>query len=108
MFVAMNRFRVNEGFEEGFETVWRTRQRLVNGEPGFITFSLLRGETAAAITPYISHSVWASKQAFVDWTNSEAFVNAHRDARSPQGTLDGHPEYAGYEVVDTDEPVPAG
>jgi heme-degrading monooxygenase HmoA len=105
MFVAMNRFRVNEGFEEGFEAVWSTRQRLVTSEPGFLEFKLLRGETSDGITSYISHSTWASQQAFVDWTNSEAFVNAHRDARSPQGTLDGHPEFSGYEVVMTDAPA---
>ena len=102
MFVAMNRFRVNEGFEEGFETIWRTRERLVTNEPGFLDFKLLRGETADGLTPYISHSTWASQDAFVTWTKSEAFTNAHRDARSPEGTLAGHPEYAGYEVVVAD------
>jgi heme-degrading monooxygenase HmoA len=101
MYVAMNRFSVNEGFEEGFETIWRTRQKLVNHEPGFLDFKLLRGETADGVTPYISHSSWASKEAFVAWTRSEAFVNAHRDARSPQGTLQGHPEFSGYELIDT-------
>lgn len=103
MFVAMNRFNVNEGFEDGFETIWRTRERLVTDEPGFIEFKLLRGETTDAITPYISHSSWASKDAFTAWTNSEAFAAAHRDARSPKGTLTGHPEYSGYEVVISDE-----
>lgn len=105
MYVAMNRFAVNEGFEAGFETIWRTREKLVHDVPGFLEFKLLRGETAEAVTPYLSHSTWASKDAFVAWTNSEAFASAHRDARSPQGTLVGHPEFSGYEVVDTDEPI---
>lgn len=105
MYVAMNRFRVNEGFEDGFEQIWRDREKLVLAEPGFESFQLLRGETADGITTYISHSTWATKQAFVDWTNSEAFVKAHRDARSPQGTLDGHPEFSGYDVVTRDDPV---
>jgi heme-degrading monooxygenase HmoA len=99
MFVAMNRFRVHEGFEQGFEEIWRTRERLVTNEPGFLEFKLLRGDTSEGITPYISHSTWASKDAFTAWTNSESFRAAHRDARSPEGTLAGHPEYAGYEVV---------
>ena len=29
MYVAMNRFRVNEGFEDGFEQIWRDREKLV-------------------------------------------------------------------------------
>lgn len=106
MFVAMNRFRVNEGFEEGFEAIWRTREKLVHAEPGFLEFKLLRGETSDGITPYLSHSTWATRQAFADWTNSEAFVKAHRDARSPAGTLDGHPAFSGYDVVDTGEGRP--
>lgn len=99
MYIAMNRFRVNEGKEDGFEKIWRTRERFVTDEPGFQTFQLLRGETEDGITPYISHSTWASKDAFVAWTKSEAFSKAHRDARSPEGTLAGHPDFSGYEVV---------
>ena len=102
MYVAMNQFRVNEGFEEGFETTWRTRERFVTDVAGFQEFKLLRGETADGITPFISHSTWVSKDAFVAWTNSEAFSKAHRDARSPQGTLAGHPAFSGYEIVLTE------
>ena len=102
MYIAMNRFRVNEGMETGFEEIWRTRERFVTDVPGFQDFKLLRGETADGITPYLSHSTWASKDAFVAWTNSEAFVKAHRDARSPEGTLAGHPEFSGYEVIVSD------
>lgn len=99
MYVAMNQFSVNEGFEDGFEETWRTRERFVTSEPGFQSFKLLRGETADGVTPYISHSTWASKDAFVAWTSSEAFAKAHRDARSPKGTLTGHPTFSGYEVI---------
>jgi heme-degrading monooxygenase HmoA len=51
------------------------------------------------ITTYLSHSVWASQQAFAAWTESEAFRKAHGDARSPQGTLAGHPVFEGFEVI---------
>ncbi|MCH7824079.1 MAG: antibiotic biosynthesis monooxygenase, partial [Acidobacteria bacterium] len=50
-------------------------------------------------TLYSSHSVWESRQAFVDWTESEAFQKAHAQARAPQGTYLGHPEFEGFEVI---------
>ena len=105
MYVAMNRFRVNAGFEDGFEALWHQRERLVTAEPGFVEFKLLRGETHEGITPYISHSTWASQDMFLAWTKSEAFATAHRDARSPPGTLAGHPEFAGYQVIVDETPA---
>jgi len=99
MYIAMNRFSVNEGHEEVFEEIWRQRERHLDEVEGFLDFKLLRGKTAEGVTPYISHSTWASRGAFVAWTEGEAFQRAHRDARSPAGTLAGHPRFAGYEVV---------
>jgi heme-degrading monooxygenase HmoA len=99
MYIAMNRFRVNAGREDGFEQMWRTRDSYLGEVPGFREFHLLRGETADGITTYLSHSIWESRQAFAAWTESEAFRKAHGDARSPQGTLAGHPVFEGYEVV---------
>ena len=99
MYIAMNRFSVNEGFEDGFETIWRERNRFLDEVEGFVAFQLLRGETADGITPYVSHSTWATREAFAAWTNSDAFRKAHQDARSPTGTLTGHPEFSGWDVI---------
>lgn len=99
MYIAMNRFRVNAGREEVFEEIWRTRDSYLDQVPGFREFHLLRGDTVEGITTYLSHSIWESRSAFVAWTESEAFRKAHGDARSPQGTLAGHPVFEGYEVV---------
>lgn len=99
MYIAMNRFRVNAGFEDGFEQMWRSRDSYLSEVPGFQRFNLLRGATADGITTFVSHSTWESRDAFVAWTESEAFRKAHGDARSPQGTLAGHPVFEGYEVV---------
>ena len=30
MFIAMNRFKINLGFEEGFEKIWREREYVVS------------------------------------------------------------------------------
>ena len=99
MYLAMNRFSVNAGREADFEAMWRRRDSYLKEVPGFRAFSLLRGETREGVTLFVSHSEWASKEAFTAWTESEAFRKAHSDARSPAGTLAGHPVFEGFEVV---------
>jgi len=95
----MNRFRVARGSEEVFEELWRQRDTHLDDTPGFEQFKLLKGPQDEECTLYASHSVWESRQAFVDWTESEAFRKAHADARAPQGTYLGHPEFEGFEVI---------
>ncbi len=99
MFIAMNRFRVALGSEEVFEELWRNRDSHLDDVPGFRQFHLLKGPTDEECTLYASHSVWESRQVFVDWTESEAFQKAHAQARAPQGTYLGHPEFEGFEVI---------
>lgn len=99
MYIAMNRFRVTPGREEVFEEHWRNRESYLDEVPGFTEFHLLRGATAEECTTYISHSVWESEQAFIDWTESEAFRKAHAQARAPKGTYLGPPQFEGFEVI---------
>ena len=99
MYLAMNRFQVNAGFEEGFESMWRNRDSYLHTVPGFQEFHLLRGETKDGLTLFVSHSQWESQAAFTAWTESESFRKAHGDARSPAGTLNGHPVFEGFTVV---------
>ena len=99
MYIAMNRFRIAPGREEEFVAVWRERESRLDSVAGFQRFRLLLGERGETETIVISHSEWASRQAFSDWTNSEAFTEAHRRARSPEGVVLSHPEFEGYEVV---------
>jgi heme-degrading monooxygenase HmoA len=99
MYIAMNRFRIAEGREPDFERIWRERESHLDGVPGFESFHLLRGPTEDGATVYVSHSTWASHDAFVEWTRSEAFRKAHGSARSPEGTVLGPPRFEGFEVV---------
>ncbi len=99
MFIAMNRFRIARGKEEGFEDLWRRRESYLDGVPGFREFHLLRGPANEEFTLYASHSVWESREAFEAWTNSEAFRKAHAQARAPEGTYLGHPQFEGFEAV---------
>jgi len=99
MYIAMNRFSVSLGREEVFEDLWRQRESYLDEVPGFKGFHLLRGPSDERSTLYASHSVWESHDAFVAWTESEAFRRAHAQARSPEGTLLGHPQFEGFQVV---------
>ncbi len=69
--------------------------------PGFVEFHLLRGPERDDHVLYSSHTVWASKDAFTAWTQSEHFRAAHRDAGSNKPLYLGHPEFEGFEVLQT-------
>jgi heme-degrading monooxygenase HmoA len=99
MFIAMNRFRIRPGHEADFETIWRERDSHLDGVPGFRQFELLRGPERDDHTLYASHTLWESRQAFEDWTRSEAFRAAHRSAGEDKGMYLGPPEFEGFEVV---------
>lgn len=99
MFIAMNRFKVRLGQEAEFETVWRERDSHLKDVPGFLEFHLLRGPGAEDHTLYASHSIWASRDHFEDWTRSEAFRKAHSQAGSTRDIYLGHPNFEGFEAI---------
>jgi heme-degrading monooxygenase HmoA len=99
VFIAMNRFRIARGYEDGFEALWRSRDSQLGAVPGFRTFHLLRGPSSETETLYASHTTWESRAAFEAWTRSEAFTRAHAQARAPKGTYLEHPRFEGFEVV---------
>ena len=95
MFIAMNRFTVAPGKGEEFEQVWKSRDTHLRDVSGIIRFALLRGDAEGE---YISHSTWASREAFVAWTQSEAFTAGHRQG-SLAGILAGPPQVRLYDAV---------
>ncbi|MHA1601022.1 MAG: antibiotic biosynthesis monooxygenase family protein [Alphaproteobacteria bacterium] len=99
MFIAMNRFRVKHGRETDFETVWRDRDTYLTEVPGYLEFHLLRGPENDDHTLYASHTVWASKDDFEQWTKSEAFRKAHRGAGKTEGLFAGPPNFEGFQVI---------
>ncbi len=99
MFLAMNRFQIARGFEDGFEKIWAERESFLKDVPGFVSFALLKGASHDDHTLYASHSVWASKEAFEAWTESENFKRAHAQANAPKGTYLGHPNLELFESV---------
>ena len=101
MFIAMNRFQIAPGSEGEFEQVWLSRDSHLQGVPGFVEFHMLRGPEREDHILYASHTVWASRETFTDWTNSEAFRAAHRGAGQNKRTYLGPPEFEGFEVIQT-------
>jgi heme-degrading monooxygenase HmoA len=99
MFIAMNRFRIAKGFEEGFEKIWRERESFLDQVPGFREFHLLKGPIREDHVLYASHSVWESRDAFDAWTQSDNFRRAHAQASAPKGTYLGHPDLETFEAV---------
>ena len=99
MFIAMNRFRIALGSEAEFIDIWRKRESHLDGVPGFKQFHLLRGPANEECTLFASHSVWESREAFEDWTRSEAFRKAHAGAGGAKGVYLGHPQLETFEAV---------
>lgn len=103
MFIAMNRFMVAKGAEADFEHMWTSRDSHLHTVPGFIEFHLLRGPEHDDYTLYASHTIWRSHAAFEAWTGSEAFRMSHRNAGQdrPRPLYLGHPQFEGFEVIQT-------
>src|SRR5215471_2460010 len=101
MFIAMNRFKVVPEAQAEFERIWATRDTYLGGVPGFIEFHLLRGPGGDDHILYSSHSLWRSRADFEAWTRSEAFRLAHREAGQNRPLYLGHPEFEGFEVIQT-------
>lgn len=99
MFIAMNRFWIAPGREPDFEAIWRDRDSYLHQVPGFIEFHLLRDGSDSGAVLYASHSVWESRQAFDDWTNSAALRKAQAEGRDPEATHFGPPQFEGFDVV---------
>lgn len=99
MFIAMNRFRIANAFADEFEEIWRNRESYLNEVPGFREFHLLKGSSDDEATLYASHTVWDSRKAFEDWTDSEHFHKAHARARAPEGMHLAAPKFEGFDAV---------
>ena len=99
MFIAMNRFKIVLGKEQDFESVWKNRDTHLKGEQGFKEFHLVKGNTNEEFTLYASHSIWNSKEDFINWTKSEAFRLAHKNAGQHKDLYLGANNFEGFEDV---------
>ena len=99
MFIAMNRFKIIIGKEKEFENVWKSRETYLDNVSGFQKFNLIKGKTTEEFTLYASHSIWNSEKDFINWTKSEEFRKAHKNAGSNKYLYLGHPEFEGFTKI---------
>ena len=99
MYIAMNRFKIKSGKESVFEDLWMSRDSHLKDVSGFVSFNLLKGTSEEDFTLYASHSTWNSQKDFLNWTKSEAFRAAHKNAGSHSGIYIGHPVFEGFEII---------
>lgn len=101
MYIAMNRFKVALGSEAAFETHWLTRESHLERMAGFVEFHLLKGSERGDHRLYSSYTLWTSKAAFEGWTQSDEFKRAHARTGNSKVSYLGHPEFEGFEVLQT-------
>ena len=99
MYIAMNRFKIVSGKESVFENLWISRDSHLKDVSGFVSFNLLKGPSEENFTLYASHSIWDSKEDFWNWTKSEEFRLAHKDAGKHKDLYIGSPDFEGFEKV---------
>ena len=99
MFIAMNRFKIKIGNEKEFENVWKNRETFLDKVVGFKSFNLVKGKTTDEFTLYASHSIWENEDHFINWTKSEEFRMAHKNAGSNKQLYLGHQEFEGFTKI---------
>ncbi len=92
MFVSINHIPVADGREEDFETLFRSRDRSVEDQPGFVSLDILKpgmvlsmgqGPPTKQDNTYHVLTRWESQDAFMSWVRSDAFRQAHKQKRDP-------------------------
>ena len=95
----MNRFKIISGKEETFEEIWKSRNTHLENVPGFKKFNLIKGSKKENYRLYASHSLWETEDDFINWTKSEAFRLAHKNAAQHRHLYLGPPNFEGSKVV---------
>ncbi len=95
----MNRFKIIKGNEDAFENLWKNRESYLDEVEGFLSFNLIQGKSLSDHTLYASHSTWNSQDDFINWTKSDAFKLAHKNAGQHKDIYIGHPVFEGFNVV---------
>jgi heme-degrading monooxygenase HmoA len=99
-FVAINALSVPSERREVLEQRFASRAGEVDQTPGFQAFELLRpleGEDR-----YLVYTRWDSREAFEDWTKSQAFAQGHTQHQA-QGPAASGAELWTFEVAERSE-----
>ena len=80
MITVANRIYVTPEYAKAFEQRFRERAGLVDQMPGFISNQILRPVNEG--DPYVVFTLWNSRQDFLNWVRSDAFVKGHAQSGS--------------------------
>jgi len=75
-----NRIYVAPEYAAAFEQRFRDRAGLVDQMPGFISNQILRPVNDG--DPYVVFTFWNSREDFLNWVRSDAFVKGHAQSGS--------------------------
>ena len=81
MITVANRIYVKAEYFDAFEKVFRERARLVDEMTGFVSNQVLRPVNEG--DPYIVFTLWNSREDFMNWVRSDAFIKGNAQS----GTL---------------------
>lgn len=61
---------------------------------------MLRGSELDRAILYASHMVWASDDAFRNWTRNDVFRASHKGARTSAKLREGLPSFEGFTTIE--------
>ena len=86
MLVVMVRIPVGSSKDAArLEERFRNRAGMVDSQPGFMGFELLKGKDE-----YVSVTRWENRESLDAWMRSQGHANAHGEVTQPTGG--GHPQ----------------
>ncbi len=89
--VKINAIEVPEGKGAELEARFAARAGMVDQQPGFEEFMLLR--PVAGDDRYFVITRWESEEAFQDWRSGQAFQHQHRETHEDEGKGDAKPQH---------------
>ena len=78
MFVVLDKFEILNVYLFCFESDWRFRSEKLQEAKGFVHFELMRGKCSDVFTIYHCQTKWVSKEYFLNWLNSDNFLDVSR------------------------------
>lgn len=89
--VKINAIEVPEGAGPALEQRFAARAGMVDTQPGFEEFMLLR--PVSGDDRYFVLTRWESEEAFQNWRNGQAFQHQHRETHDDEGRGAAKPQH---------------
>ncbi len=89
--VKINAIEIPDGAGPELESRFAARAGMVDSQPGFEEFMLLR--PTAGESRYFVVTRWESEEAFQQWRSSQAFAHQHRETHTDGGSGTARPNH---------------